>query len=373
MSGAEMKIMFLADAYENPYAGTEGQLLMLINGLDRERFQPHLTLFRRSHYIEDHGFPCPVEVLDIGRMASLDALQKLYRFARKLRAQGFSLVHIFFNDASIIAPVFLKLAGLKVIISRRDMGYWYSRGVLAILRLNRFFVDHAVVNSKAVEDMTAVSERISKEKISVIYNGYEHEGRVIRDESAEALIEKNITKDDLVIGMVANIRPIKRIEDVIRAMPGILQRVPNARFVLVGGGDKTELQALAVELGVSHAIWFAGRQSNPKAFMRRFNVAILCSESEGFSNAIVEYMKCQKPVVCTNVGGNGEIVVEGETGYLIDVGDVNALADRVCAILANSELARQLADAGYELAERKYSKDKMLEQHCLLYEDLIRA
>lgn len=370
---AVIKIMFLADAYENPYAGTEGQIQMLIGGLDRQRYEPHLALFRRSEFIDQHGFSCPVEVFGIGSMATLNALGKLHRFAKKLKEEGFSLVHIFFNDASIISPLFLKMAGLKVVISRRDMGYWYSTGILAALRFNRYFIDHAVVNSQAVKNITSAHERIKPENITVIHNGYEHESGIIKDELAETLIESNLADDDLVFGLVANVRPIKRIEDVIRAMPTILSRIPKARFVLVGGGDTSGLSALAKTLGVRHAVWFAGRQSNPKAFMRRFNVAVLCSESEGFSNAIIEYMKCHNPVVCTNAGGNSEIVVDSKTGYLIEVGDVESLANKVIMLLTNPALAQKLSDSGYEIVGRKYSKEKMLHQHHMLYESLIGA
>jgi len=369
-----IKVMFLADTYANPYAGTEGQLRMLIEGLDRSRFIPSMAVFRSSEYIEKNGFFCPIEVLNVGSMASFASLRKLCVFARRIKHDGFSIVHIFFNDASIIAPVFLKLFGLKVIISRRDMGYWYTPAILALLKINRCFVDHAVVNSQAVKKITAACERIDADKISVIYNGYENNEVPIQEKAvADLFVKSGITGEHKVIGLVANIRSIKRIDDVIHAMPKILAGIPNARFVLVGAGDNSGLTALAKELKVSHAVWFAGHQSEPKAFMRRFDVAVLCSESEGFSNAIVEYMKCHNPVVCSNVGGNSEIVVDGETGYLIQMGNVNALAEKVTAILSDPNLAKTLADNGYDLAQKEYSKEKMLAEHYALYNHLLET
>jgi len=121
---------------------------------------------------------------------------------------------------------------------------------------------------------------------------------------------------------------------------------------------------------VSDSIWFAGRQEKSRLFMRHFDVAVLVSESEGFSNSIIEYMKEKCPVVCTRVGGNEEIVVEGETGYLVEVGDISVLADRIVNLLNDPQRAKRLGEYGYNLVQEKYGKEKMLMQHVSLYEEL---
>jgi hypothetical protein len=97
----------------------------------------------------------------------------MLRFAYALRREGYRLVHCFFNDSSLIAPFFLKLAGLRVLVSRRDMGIWYTPGVLRILRFVSRFVDRYVANSRMVGRHVQNQERVSAERITVIYNGYE--------------------------------------------------------------------------------------------------------------------------------------------------------------------------------------------------------
>lgn len=369
MSHDVVKIMYLADTYDSPFSGTEGQIRMLIEGLSKNKYEPHMTLFRHSEYIENSGFPCSVSVLGIWRMASVLSIIKLFSFAKSLKKEQFSIVHIFFNDASVIAPVLLKIFGLKVIISRRDMGNWYSAGLLTILRLNSLFVDYAVVNSKAVMRVTEKKEWFPLDKIVVIYNGYASETLVTINPD-NAPYAEYVSETDIVIGLVANIRPIKRIFDVIYALPKILSEVPEAKFILVGGGDCRDMEKLASKLGVLDSVRFVGKQYNPKVFIRRFDVGILCSESEGFSNSIIEYMQCCKPVICTDVGGNSEIVTDGKTGYLIDVGDVDALASRVIMILNSPDLASSLGESGYALVQSKYTKERMLEQYQALYAKL---
>ena len=142
----------MIDSYKNPYAGTEGQLLKLLEGVDRTRFEPILAVFRDSEYLANNPFPVPVVILNVTRMTAPGNWLRLYRFFRQKKQQGFCLAHIFFNDASIICPPILKLLGYRVIISRRDMGYWQNRVNLVPLRLNAHIVDRVIVNSEAVRD-----------------------------------------------------------------------------------------------------------------------------------------------------------------------------------------------------------------------------
>ena len=138
------------------------------------------------------------------------------------------MVHIFFNDASIIAPLFLKLHGLKVIISRRDMGYWYTASRLAILKLNGMLIDHVVVNSIAVKDKTNKCEGVKKNKISVIYNGYDNVD-LFSNENEIDFLQYGIKETDLVLGLVANIRPLK--------LPARMNGGGPARYVRIAGTE----------------------------------------------------------------------------------------------------------------------------------------
>src|SRR5690606_22010834 len=117
------KVLFVIDQYKNPYAGTEGQLYKLIKFLQEREFECHLLAFRPSEFLLNYPFPCQVTILGHYRLSSLATWAALWRAARKFKAQGFSIAHIFFNDPSIIGPPVFRLNRFKVLISRRDMGY----------------------------------------------------------------------------------------------------------------------------------------------------------------------------------------------------------------------------------------------------------
>jgi len=366
MEKSPKKITYLIDDYRTPYAGTEGQLLTLIRELDKSEFSPEITLFRESDYINKHGFPCTVNVLNITRLLSFHTIKEIILFALSLRKNDCRLVHIFFNDASIIAPAFLKLSGCKVIISRRDMGYWYTPLTTFILRINRFFIDAVITNSEAVKLVTHENERVPISKIHVIYNGYNSNKFTSPDSGVDKTIINTNPKSQ-VIGLVANIRPIKRIDDLICAFSRVNKDIPDTELVIVGSGDTKQLEDLAHDLNLRDKIHFLGGQSNVTSIIKKFDVAVLCSESEGFSNSIIEYMQCLIPVVCNDVGGNSEIVKNNETGYLVHAGDIEELAEKISMVLRNPAHAKKMAGKAYDFVLELCDKNKMIEKYAAIY------
>ena len=108
--------MYLVDYYGGPQAGTEGQLLQLIQHLDRSRYEPAMTLLRSSDYIERTPLCCPVRIIDITRLASVRSIFRVLCFALSMRREGYRLVHCFLNDVSLIAPPLLRMFGVRVLL-----------------------------------------------------------------------------------------------------------------------------------------------------------------------------------------------------------------------------------------------------------------
>ena len=368
MDRSPTKVLYLMDTYEHPRAGTEQQMLELIRNLDRRRFRPHVAVFRDSQYLRSgNEFDCPVEVLGIDKIASASSMLRLYRYARTLRKGEFSIAHIFFNDASIIAPPFLKLSGLKVVVSRRDMGFWYGPVNRRLLRANRLFVDRVIANSHAVKASVRANEGYADGRVAVIYNG-------CRRAQREGLSPEGVRRalgvgdDGPIIGIVANLRAIKRIGDLIRAFVRVRGTYARAWLVIVGGGElENELRVLARGSGVADRVVFAGQVADATPIVREFTVGVLCSESEGFSNSILEYMDSGKPVVCTNVGGNVEMVADGHSGFLVPPGDIAALAERIMRLLGDPDLARIFGENARRTAAERYDLRQMVAAHEELY------
>jgi glycosyltransferase involved in cell wall biosynthesis len=132
-----------------------------------------------------------------------------------------------------------------------------------------------------------------------------------------------------------------------------------------------ELGQLATRVGVRERVILTGRVDDPAPYVKRFTVAVLCSESEGFSNAIIEYMQAERPIVCTDTGGNPELVQDGTNGFLVPVGDVDAVADRLIRLLGDSELARRLGRAARESVRSTYSHTRMVTEQMACYDEIL--
>lgn len=346
--------------------------MQLLSKLDKKRFDPSICFLQPMEYVRKNEFPCPVQILNIKRLLSVNTLKKFLRFSRSLRKSETKLVHIFFNDSALIVPFFAKLGGAKVIASRRDMGFWYTPIKLSLLRLSNHFVDTIVTNANAVKENVVQKERFLSTKIKVIHNGFDPD-RFNDTPTEDFLASAGIVGGSPIVGTVSNLYEIKRPFDLLRAFSIIARTFNQAHLVFVGGGplEINPLRKLVDDLHLQGRVHFLGRIPEPVNIIKHFSVCVLCSESEGLSNAILEYLGCGKPVVCTNVGGNSELIQDGYNGFLVDIGDIGSLANRISEILSNPALAAKLGRNAIGGFGREFTADKMAKLYMELYETIL--
>ena len=363
-------VLFVIDALANPHAGTEGQLLTLIRELDSCGIACHLLVLRPSRYLHTAELPCPVSVLGRSRVKSPATWWRMWVFGRRMARRGFRIAHTYMNDASVMAPPMFRLSGIHTLVSRRDLGFWYTPTYLRVLRYSQRHAAGYVGNSRAVVRVAREKEGVPEQRCHVIYNGLSvplvHQADVPELESLR-------TTYDVVVGLVANLRPIKRIHDLIDAITCLSNEGRSVASVVIGAGDRSELEARARSQGVEDRIRFLGSRSDVPACLRFLDIGVLCSESEGFSNTVVEYMAAGLPTVCTDTGGNPEAVEDGVTGLLYPVGDVPALADALRRLCDNEAERRRMGQAGQRVALERYTIETMVHAHLKLYSRLVNG
>jgi glycosyltransferase involved in cell wall biosynthesis len=367
------RVLFVIDELVTPSAGTESQLLGLIEGLAGTRYEPHLAVFRTSDYVEQSVFPCPVHRLGLDQLASLRGLSGLAALTRVVRSLDARIAHLFFADAAVAAPFFCRMGGAQVIASRRDMGFWYTPGILRALKISNRFVSLIAANSEAVKRNVHQREGFPLERIAVVPNG--HDLRRF-DAPADPRVRDRfgIAADHRVIGMVANLYQRKRQFDLIRALPDIRRNCGPVHLVFAGAGEEAgSLRELAGSLDLGGFVHLVEDATEVVPIVKHFDVAVLCSESEGSSNAIIEYAFCARPIVCTNVGGNPELVQHQKSGLLVDCGDVEAIAAGITSLLRDEGLAARFGAAARQMAVRRYTKEAMLAEHLALYDAALAA
>ena len=368
----ERRILILADIFGGVHGGTEGQVLTLASSLP-EGWSAELWVLQDSTYLPTASFPIPWRAWHLPGYRHPAFGRGIRRIARAVAQGGFDLIHAFHADTCLLAPWIGRLANVPVLTSRRDLGYWQSPRMIDLLRRANRYASGIVANAMAVADRTVEVEHAHPQRMHVIYNG--HAPERFEQQAGDAVREGfAIPQDAFVAGLVANVRPLKRQADLIEALAAMPSGEVESHVLLVGTGPDDELQALrdrAESLGVSDRVHMRGVTGDIVPWIRALDVGVLASRTEGLSNAIIEYMACGLPVLASAVGGNPELVEDGVSGALFQVGDVEALARHLTQL--RDDPARRAAQgaAGRARYERLCHADRMLASMFSCYDNAI--
>ena len=342
-------------------------MLALIQGMIESGHEVELVALRDSKYLKRENLKCKCSALEISSLISPLSIVKLIKFAFTIKKNNFQLVHTFFNDVSIVSPALFFLFGIPVLISRRDMGFWYTNINLKLLRVMEPIVSQYVANSDAVAQKTSEMEGVKRNKISVIYNGHKQNTESCETAGMDAKWEGTN------ICLVANYRPLKRIEDLIDAFNILVKSSCNTvRLHLIGSGTEQAVSNKLAELGLNEKVNLYEQLNDPQKIIRNCDIAVLCSESEGLSNAVIECMKAGLPVIATRTGGNPELVIDGVTGFLIEVGNVSALYQKLEYLISNPAIGKQFGEAGMRRISEDFGIELMWEKYNNLYFQIIQ-
>jgi glycosyltransferase involved in cell wall biosynthesis len=249
-------------------------------------------------------------------------------------------------------------------------GEIYRRFDLSLMR--RF--DHLIAVSRATKD-EMVDAGVPSDLISVIHNGID--AQAWAPERARGSLRDELKLDQAfpVIGYVGRIMPEKDLETWLRAAALVSEKYPQARFVLVGEGkDNTtfeRLKKLAAEIGIAERTYFPGYRSDLIPVYAAFDFFLLSSRREGLPNSILEAMAMGLPVVTTDVAGAKELVLDGQTGYVLPQGDAASLARAILILAADRALRQQMSQAGRQRVEREFSFATRLRRIEGLYEEIV--
>jgi N-acetyl-alpha-D-glucosaminyl L-malate synthase BshA len=173
---------------------------------------------------------------------------------------------------------------------------------------------------------------------------------------------------------VSNFRPVKRITDCIHTLARIRRERSDlpVRLIMCGDGpERIDAENLARDYGLNNDVLFAGQVPNIADYLSVADLLLLPSETESFGLAALEAMACEVPVIATRTGGLPEVVLHGETGYLVDVGDTKTMADCAIAIISNNRKRREMGERGRAWAVERFNTDRVIPQYEKLYERII--
>ena len=298
---------------------------------------------------------------------------KLWRLLWKIRPD---IVHTR-NLSTLECQLPAFLAGIPRRIHSehgRDMGDLDGSNIKYIIlrKMFRPLIHTYVPLSRDIESWLCEKIRVSQSKITQIYNGVDTERFVVSERQQGIFPEGFSGVDDIVIGSVGRMDPVKDQLTLAKAFIYIKKIKPDMfvrlRLVLVGDGImRDQIRLLMIQAGVETQVWFAGDRDDIPELMNCFNIFVLPSRNEGVSNTILEAMASGLPVVATAVGGNSELVQEGKTGYLVLSNDEAEMANAILAYAHNPMLMTLHGAAARQYVEDHFSINRMVRSYMELY------
>jgi glycosyltransferase involved in cell wall biosynthesis len=365
-------ILLLTDIFHG-MGGSERNITQLLEGIDKNKFRLYVARFASAHLAKDMKDK-DVALMNLhgAGIYTVSGLKNLAFLRRFVREEEISLILTYHESSDFYGLVLSFICNIPVISSRRDMSFKTQPHHRLAYRLGGKYFDSVVAVSNAVRQEVIKRRWFREGRTFTIYNGintahYEktHDGITLKN-------KLGIHPKYPVVGIVANIRKIKGYHYFLEASSMIHRSNRNVQFLIVGndwtepGFTIADLKRYGEKIGVSQNLHFLGEREDVADLISLFDVAVLASLSEGLSNVILEYMASSKPVVATEVGGNPELVVHGETGLLVPPADAQALADAILSILEDEEAALRYGAAGKKRVEDKFGLGKMIRE----YEDL---
>jgi glycosyltransferase involved in cell wall biosynthesis len=353
--------------------GAETVMLSLAKSL-RERGHNCTMGLLQMGWLNDELKKAGFETIIMRQKISYD-LACLWNLVALIRKRKIDIVHaheFMMNTYGTLAGILTRTPVITTVHGKNY--YWEKKRRRAAYRVVSRFSKMVAVS----EDMgrfLAKEVGISKRRITTIYNGVDFKGHNGSPSSRVAAATRealSIPAQSPIIATVGRLVAVKDHSTLLKAAVKVIRSCPAVIFLICGDGElRGRLENEARELGIAENVRFAGFRNDIFDLLQISDVYVCSSLSEGLSLSILEAMAAGKPVIATNVGGNPEVVVNGETGILVPPQDPEILASRIVSLLRDKPLSQQFGLKGQWRTDEKFSYERMVHSYQQLYEEAL--
>lgn len=394
--------------------GGEISLFNLVTHVDRSKIEPVVVLASdgelrdrlRAAGVEVHVLSLDESVTEVRKdtLSSTKAVsfaqvsqivRYIWRLRGFMRARGAEIVHANSLKADLIAAVAARLCGVPVIWHVRDRiadDYLPPLATRIFRLLCRVLPNFVIVNSNAT---LATLEIPRQKRARVIYNGVVHDGLPpeefeedptllrgrIQQGAHGALVmapKPEVNDRELLIGLVGRISPWKGQDIFLRAAAEVIKKFPNTRFQIIGSamfGEEDyerEIHQICDDLELNDYVEWTGFRRDVPQLISKLDLLVHASKTgEPFGQVVVEAMMAGKPVIATAGGGIPEIVLDGQTGYLVPMNDAPAMADAIIRMLEDPTSARKMGERGRKRAGEHFAIGRTANKISRVYDHLL--
>lgn len=363
------KLMLLVPTLDQ--SGAEKQLTLLACRLPRAEFDVHVVALTRGGAFAEELARHGVRLTVLGKRWKFDPIA-MWRLRKLIKAEQPDIVHTWLFAANAYGRLMVgrrMKPRPKLIVSERCVDVWKAGWQLWLDQRLIKRTDRLIGNSVAVAEFYK-SIGYPADRVTVIPNGIEVAESIPFDRDA-LLAELEIPRGSPVIGFVGRLAKQKRVDDLVYAIGLVAILRPDAHLLLVGEGpERDKLMKFARDIEVDRQTRFTGHRSDATKLLRLMDLFWIASDFEGQSNSIMEAMAAGLPVIASDIPPNRELVIDGETGFLVKVGDRAGFQQFADRLLADPDLARRLGNAGRERMRQHFSIDNMVAAHVKLYREV---
>ncbi len=370
---SRVRVGYCIDSFD--VGGTELNALRTLEALDRQRFEVTVFHFRESGPLRARYEALGVDLVHvpIGPLYAPRTALQGWRFLGMLRRRHIELVHTHDVYTNIFAAPWARLAGCRFLAARRWLDDVPRPGLMVLNRWSYRFAHRILVNSAMTARALIEREGVPRSRVVEMPNFLEERAflRAAPEVRASRLREWGVPPDAYVVGSVARLAPVKNLAMLVRAVARLPAQV---HLVLIGDGpSRAALEALARELRLEGRVHFTGQLLETLNLHQFFDVSVLCSRSEGFPNSVIEALAAGCPVIATPVGGVPEVIAHRQTGLLVPLDAVEALATGLAELRRDARLVAELRAAGLAAVRLRYHQSAVIAQLEALYGALARS
>lgn len=298
-------------------------------------------------------------------------LRAILRLARLLDGERIDILHTHLYDAGWIGIIAAWLAGRSsIVLSRHHMDFHHlinKRFHVAADRWMARRADHVVAVSAALKQFMVEREGIDSSHITVINIGFDMSHFSGSGSERNRIRAEFGCEDAFLIGCVGSLSPLKGHSYLLQAFAQIRTEVPHARLLLLGNGDRSEIDRIINRFNLSGGVIFGGYRDDVASCMKAMDVLVHPSLSESFSQVVIEGMAVGAPVIATDRGIVLEAITNGESGLVVPPANAPAIYEAVMRCYRNPGFAARIAKEGRSRVERKFRVDRMADELLSLY------
>lgn len=349
--------------------GLEKVVIDLADRLNSKGYQNVICCLDEPGELADEAIEKGIKLIKLERPEKGVNLSLFLKLSRLFRKEEIEVLHTHNCAPAIYGAPAAKLAGVSAIINTR-----HGREKKIVNRFIWNLNDNIIAVSEDAKKEFLKWNHVKEDRVEVIYNGIninKYGGKeVIKDDIKMKL---NIPSSVVVIGTIGRLSPEKDHHTLLKAFSIIVKSLENVNLVIVGDGIlRKDLESYSLELGISEKVIFLGFREDIPDILSIFDLFVLPSETEGVSLTLLEAMAGSKPVVATDVGGNPEVVSNGETGLLVPPRDHERMAKAILHVLKDKELSDSMGGKGLERAVKHFSLDKTADSYGDIYKYWLR-